>query len=176
MNEIGKEYGAALFKLACETGCTKEYGEALKDIRCAFSENPDYVNLLASPGIPVSERLGVIDSAFASSVPEHVLSYLKLLCEKGRLSCFEEACAEYASLFDVSQRVIHARVISAVPLTDQEKESIIQKLEKTHKGKVLAEYTVDPDILGGVIVEIDGKILDGSLRHRLRDVKDVMNS
>ena len=176
MNEIGKEYGAALFMLACEVDRAKEYGEALAQIRSAFSESADYVSLLASPGIPLSERLGVIDAVFASSVPEHVLSYLKLLCEKGRLSCFEEAYAEYTALLDASLRVTHARITSAVPMTDQEKESLVRKLEITHKGKVFAEYSQDPDILGGVIVEIDGKIMDGSLRHRLRDVKDVMNS
>ena len=98
------------------------------------------------------------------------------LCEKGRIPCFEDACGEYTALLNASQRVIHARITSAVALTDTEKEKLIRKLEETHKGKVRAEYLVDTELLGGVIVEIDGKILDGSLRHRLREMKDVMNS
>lgn len=176
MNEIGKEYGAALFMLALEDDQAREYGEALKQIQSAFLENPDYLNLLASPGIPLGERIAVIDAVFADAVPQHVLSFLKLLCEKGRIPCFEDACGEYTALLNASQRVIHARIISAVALTDTEKERLIRKLEETHKGKVRAEYLVDTELLGGVIVEIDGKILDGSLRHRLREMKDVMNS
>ena len=80
------------------------------------------------------------------------------------------------ALLDASSRVIYAKITSAVVLTDAEKAKLIRKLEDTHKGKVQAEYLVLPELLGGVIVEIDGKILDGSLRHRLREMKDVMNS
>ena len=61
-------------------------------------------------------------------------------------------------------------------LTDEEKQKLIKKLESMEKGSVRAEYFVDGSILGGLIVEIDGKIMDGSLRHRLHDVKEVMNT
>ena len=79
-------------------------------------------------------------------------------------------------LFYISQRVINAKVTSAVALTDTEKAKLIRKMEDTHKGKVQAEYLVDKELLGGMTLEIDGRILDGSLCHRLREIKDVMNS
>ena len=176
MNEIGKEYGDALFMLALEDDRAKEYGDALQGIQTVFWENPDYLLLLASPDVSLRERIAVIDAAFAEAVPQHVLSFLKLLCEKGRISCFEAAYGEYMALFYASQRVIHAKVTSAVVLTDAEKAKLISKLEVTHKGKVQAEYLVDKELLGGMMVEIDGRILDGSLRHRLREMKDVMHS
>ena len=176
MSEIGKEYGTALFMLAAEIDQTKEYGRALCVVRDAYLEDSAYVELLASPGIPQRERLGVIDTTFGEIVPEHVLSYMKLMCEKGRMSCFMESVEEYLSLLDASERVIHAKVTTAVLLTDAEKNKLVQNLAATYRGSVQAEYRIDESILGGVIVEADGKIMDGSLRHRLDEVKDVMKA
>ena len=176
MNEIGKEYGDALFMLALEEDRAKEYGDSLQAIQATFLKNPEYSQLLASPDVSLRERIAVIDAVFAKSVPQQVLSFVKLLCEKGRISCFEAAYGEYMALFYISQRVINAKVTSAVALTDTEKAKLIRKLEDTHKGKVQAEYLVDKELLGGMMVEIDGRILDGSLRHRLREMKDVMHS
>lgn len=176
MTEISKEYGTALFMLACEEQKQRAYAVALETVKTAFSEQPQYVELLSSPSISLKERLEVIDAAFADLVPEHVLSYLKLLCEKGRITCFLESVEEYNALLDASERVSNAKITSAVALTEDEKQKLIKKLEQMNKGSVHAQYFVDADLLGGLIVEMDGKIMDGSLRHRLYDVKEVMKS
>ena len=176
MSEIAKEYGTALFLLACEQNEKKSYAEALKRVKDTFLAYPQYAELLSSPGISLNERLNVIEQAFSSAVPEYVLSYLKLLCEKGRIPYFLESVEEYTALLDASEQSFNAKITSAVELTDREKEKLIQKLELQQKGKVYAEYFVDETLLGGVIVELDGKIMDGSLRHRLHEVKEVMNA
>ncbi len=176
MIEIGKEYGTALFMLACEFNEKKSYAKALADVKNVFCEYPQYIELLSSPGIPLKERLGIIDNTFSDMVPEHVLSYLKLLCEKGRIQSFMESVDEYNALLDASEHISNAKITSAVELTSEEKQKLINKLELIEKGKVHAEYFVDKTLLGGLIVEVDGKIMDGSLRHRLHDVKEVMNT
>ncbi len=176
MAEISKEYGAAIFMLACENNAKKEYGEALLKIKDMFLENPEYPEFLASPGIPMSERLKALETAFAKDVPENVLSFISLLCEKGRIACFFEAVSEYESLLAESERVLNAKVTSAVSLTEDEKEKLKKKLEDVNKSRVDLEFFIDETILGGIIVEIDGKILDGSIKSRLRDIKDVINS
>ena len=98
-----------------------------------------------------------------------------LLCEKGRINCFLDAVEEYQNLLNVSKRVSNAIVTSAVALSDEEKEKLGQKLEAISNTTVKMEYVVDASLLGGVIVEIDGKVLDGSIKNRLRDIKEVMN-
>lgn len=176
MNDIGKEYGAALFMLASEEGARDEYAKALEDLRVIFKESPEYLSFLASPGISLGERLAAIETAFADLVPTYVLSYVQLLCEKGRIENFFEAADEYKALLDASKHISCAKVTSAVELTDNEKSKLYNKLKSMSGGDVNMEYVVDSSIMGGVIVELDGKIMDGSLRHRLREVKDVINS
>ncbi len=176
MTDISKEYGTALFMLACEENQQKSYGEALEKVKDAFLQNPQYQELLASPSISLNERLSVIDAVFSERIPEHILSYLKLLCEKGRIPCFLETVEAYNELLDASERISNAKVTSAVELTEKEKQKLISKLESMMKGKVQAEYFVDSDLLGGFIVEMDGKIMDSSLRHRLQEIKGVINT
>ncbi|MBE6667071.1 MAG: ATP synthase F1 subunit delta [Ruminococcaceae bacterium] len=175
MIDVGKEYGAALFMLACERNKKKEYAGELKLIEEAFKESTEYAEFLSSPSIPVKERLSAIESAFAGSLSEDVLSFFLLLCEKGRMPCLEIAINEYNALLDASERISTARVISAIPLTDGEKAKLKEKLEVMYKRTVNLECSVDENVLGGLIVEVDGNTMDGSLRYRLREVKEVMN-
>lgn len=176
MTEIGKEYGAALFALACEAGMQREYAASLGTVKTVFVGSPQYAEILSSPAIPVKERLEIIDAAFSAVLPEQVLSFLMLLCEKGRMSFFDEAKEAYDALLSAWERVFEAKVTSAVPLTEVEKKKLIAKLEEIYKGRVRAAYSVDSTILGGLIVEVDGKMMDGSLRHRLHRVKEVLNA
>lgn len=174
MAEISKEYGQALFMLACEDGRQKEYGQVLDQVKAVFADQPDYAQLLVSPAIPMTERLRAVEVAFADWMPEHVLSYLKLLCEKGRIGCFVESVEVYQGLLDASEHIANANITSAVELTEEEKRKLQRALERRCKGQVRAEYFVDKELLGGLVVELDGNILDGSLRQRLSEVKEVI--
>ena len=175
MAEISREYAEALFMLAAESNKADEYGEALGLLENAFCENPEYILFLSSRSIPQSERIGAIDEAFSDKLPEEVVSYLKLLCEKGRIPYFSESVCEYKKLLDASKRVTTAKVTSAVELTEEEKIRLTEKLEKNSGCKVSMEYFIDESLLGGMIVETDGKVIDGSLRTRLRNIKEVIN-
>ncbi|MBR6650025.1 MAG: ATP synthase F1 subunit delta [Clostridia bacterium] len=176
MNDIGKEYGAALFMLASEENARDEYAASLEKIKSIFKESPEYLSFLASPGISLGERLSAIETAFADHLPTNVLSFVQLMCEKGRIDNFFEAAEEYKSLLDASKHISCAKVTSAVELEEDEKNKLIDKLKAISGGDVVVEYKVDNTIMGGLIVELDDKIMDGSLRNRLREVKDVMNS
>jgi F-type H+-transporting ATPase subunit delta len=128
MNEIAKEYAGALFYLALEEKAGAEYAAALETIQGAFRENEDFLSLLASPAISLKERLGVVDTVFCR-MPQSLLSFLKLLCEKGRISLFPDAAEEYRRLWEEAEKKERIRVTSAIPLTEEEKEKLIKKLD-----------------------------------------------
>ena len=176
MTDIAKEYGTALFMLACENGAKKEYARALETVKAVFDSNPEYLTFLSSPSISLGERLSAIEAAFEEKIPEHIVSYLSLLCQKGRITCFYESAEEYSALLNASEHISNAKVTSAVQLTDEEKQKLKNKLESVYRGEVNIEYFIDETLIGGLIVDVDGKIMDGSLRSRLHDVKGVMNT
>ena len=175
MTEISKEYAEALFLLACEEGEEKGIMTALEDTAELLHKTPELMELLSSPGIPLKERQEVARSVFGGSLPQHLLSFILLLCEKGRIRSFESCVEEYRRLLQIKESVIRAKVVSAVPLTEDEIRGLTRNLEKKSGKTVVLDCSVDPSLLGGLIVEMNGTVMDGSLRHRLREVKEVMN-
>lgn len=174
MAQISKEYAEALFALACEEKSEKSYLLALEDAQKVLLGDPECMEFFTCPGIPLEERLSALERAF-SSLPVHIVSFMQLLCEKRRIALFEECIKEYRLLLNAAEARVTAKVTSAVALTDAELFALQQKLEKISGKTVLIESILDPDLLGGLTVEIDGTVMDGSLRHRLRRVKEVMN-
>ena len=124
----------------------------------------------------MSERIASLQTVFEGRIPEDVLSFLKLLCEKGRVRSLETCLHEYLKLYNESKAISWAHVKSAIPLTSEQKTALRLKLEKQSGRNVLLECSIDNTLIGGIVVEMDGKILDGSLRRRLQEVKEVMNS
>ena len=175
MTDIGKEYGTALFALALEEGAEKDYGESLTAVSDAFGADPEFMLLLSSPGISIGERLSIIENTFGGKVPPYVVSFLQLLCEKGRMPALNSAINEYRALLDAAERVSEVKVTSAVPLSEAEKQRLTDKLETTYSCKIKADFVVDSSIIGGLIVEIGGRVIDGSLRRDLAKIKEVMN-
>ncbi|MGN0634410.1 MAG: ATP synthase F1 subunit delta [Oscillospiraceae bacterium] len=174
MKEVFKEYAEAIYSLAAETHSEDEYLYGMRLINRALKKNPEYAVILDAPSISKSERLSLIDKTFSNDVCEHVLSLLKILCEKGLVGNFGEVYDEFAYMYLYFASAARAKVISAVPLNTTEKKELHSKLEKLSGRVVSVRYEVDPEILGGVIVEIEERIIDGSLRKKLKEIKEVI--
>ena len=176
MNGTSKEYAVALFSLAREKGTEKAFSASLALVDRLLKEEPLYVTFLSSPGIAKKTRLDAIREAFAGSVEEEVESFLCLLCEHGDAALFSDCRDEYERLYAHSISLTRARVTSAFELSDAQKTALKRKLEKISGHAVEADFNVDPALIGGVTVEMDGKILDGSLKHRMQKMKEVMDA
>lgn len=174
MTQMSKEYATALFMLASEENCRKEIADALAVMKDAFEQHSEYAELLSSPAVSIGERLEIIDAAF-SSLHEYAVSFLKLLCERMLARSFTECVSEYNNLLAASSGISTATVTSAVELTANQQSTLRQKLEKMCGHTVIIETSVDASVLGGMIIEVDGKVIDASLRRRLSDVKDVIS-
>ncbi len=175
MTKTSKEYGEALFALALEQNMTSQISDALKSVSDVFDKNPEYIDFLACYGIPVAERTQALESAFSDALPEYALSFLQLLCERGAIKDFFDCVRVYEALFAEHLKKSTAVVTSARPLDDMQKQALIKKLEAMCNHSVQLECRTDESVLGGLIIEVDGKVIDGSLKRRLHDVKEVID-
>lgn len=173
MTGTEKEYAAALFMLAAEDRCVDEFCDALDTVCRAVDGEPDYLEFLSSPAVSLAERMSAIDEAFGT-LPEHIVSFLKLLCEHGHIRTLPACAAEFNRLKQVTEKRTVAHITSAVPLDKAQQAALCRKLETLTGKGIDAVYTTDGSLYGGVVVEVEGKTYDGSLKHRLYDVKDVM--
>ncbi len=176
MTETIKEYSEALFIIAEENEKIEVFSEMLSQIRDVFEENPEYVEYLSSPAIPLSERLSAIDEAFSQTLEEDIVSFMKLLCEHGRIIGILECIEEFSLLKMQRENRISAKVISAIPLTDEQKTALCQNLEKKTGKNINADYVVDESVLGGIKVEMEGMTLDGSTKKRLNDISQSIQA
>lgn len=175
MTETSKEYSKALFLLACEENCVDEYVEALKTVKALVEENEEYLELLASPALLLSERMSVIDDAFAKTFPENVVSFIKLLVENGHIKELSFFIDEFFELVLKASNRVTATVYSVVELDMDQKELLKQKLEKKYGKTVDFNFVIDKTLLGGLKVCFEDNTIDGSIEKRLQRIKGVIS-
>ena len=174
-NKTSKEYAVAAFSLAKDRGSEKSISDSLLRVSKELRENPEYVDLLSSPGIPVEERLACLDKAFSGIIDDDCLSLLKILCENGKMRYFDEIAKEYSALYQIYTKTAFATVISARELTADEKERLKAALCCRMKKEVEIEYRVDKDLIGGIMVIVDGCVIDGTVKTKLTRIKEVID-
>ena len=174
MTAISKEYASALFALALEQQSIDEVYSALSEVAAIFRENPEYLEFLASPGIPKKERVDALMKAL-EGLPELVCSFSAILTEHGAILEFDRCVREFTLLYQAAKRRSTAYVTSAVPLSEDQKEKLKAKLEAISKNEVELVCTVDKSLLAGVIVNMDETVIDGSVKRRLENLKEIMN-
>lgn len=176
MTDISKEYASALFDLAIESHTEEETLTALHMVRDAVNAAPGSLDMLASPAIPKKERLAMLEQAWGKSTPPAVMGFLNVLCSNGHIRSLMACIDGYEELYNTAKKLSTAYVTSAVALTDGEKQTLRQKLEKRLGRTIQLVCREDSSLLGGLMIEVDGKVIDGSLKKRLHEIKEVMNA
>ena len=174
MTQISKDYASALFSLAKETNTINDVYENVNFLNDVFNENPRYTELLGSPAIDIDERIEMFSTALKGSVTKIVHSFVCILITNGHINNFAECIEDYTLLYEEYKNISTAYIKSAVELSENDIKRITEKLENISGKTVIAETMVDPSVLGGIIVELDGKVFDGSLKHKLKTAKEVM--
>ena len=174
MNDLAKEYAFALFSLAKKKNTLSETAESLETIEEVLRDNPSYPRVLLSPAIAMEERLSLLDAAFGS-IHEDVLSFLKLLCEKGHAARIEDCIQAFFLLQKEAQGKIPVLVTSAFPLDESQKEVLKKKLSHLTGKEPEITYLQEPELIGGIRIQIEDRVLDGTLSGKLSLMKGVLN-
>ncbi len=175
MNDVSREYSEALFKLASEQDKGQEYSDALELVKQLVVENPEYIDFMCSPGIPMNERETALDAAFSGDeVMTNIASFLKLLMKSGRARELIEIIDEYQAIFKSAMGVSTAYITSAAPLNGVEMDALKKNLEKRLGHKVECVFSTDASLIGGVVVRVDGKVIDSSIKSQLSDIRELI--
>ena len=170
----GRDYATALFSLACEERAEEALMEILDQTDVRLREYPSLSEILFSPTLPATDREKLLQEVLPRKGQELLLPFFHFFCKSGSVSRFHECTEEYRRLLQRKNHVTVVTATFALPPTEAELSALQHTLKRIHGGEILLEHRVDPSILGGVILETEGKITDGSLRRRLHSVKEMI--
>lgn len=176
MTGVKQEYGGAMYLLASDEGLGEALLAQLREVCGLFDENPAYTALLEAPTVSLSEKKELLDAAFAGRVHPYIVSFLKILVEHGYCRFFPDCCAEYEARYNEAHGICTARITSAVPLTDEQRERLRAKLCGILGKRVDMTCTVEPSLLGGVKAELDGILLDGTVKNKMDTIRDNLKN
>jgi len=164
-----KRYAQAIFELALERDEFESWREGLKNI-VALAADQELMALLENPSLTFAAKKSLLQERLRETNPL-VLNLAFLLVSKGLLRRSAEISQIYGELLDAHRGVERAKVITALPLDDQEKEAISNRLGKIAQRKVAVDSQVDPSIIGGFIARIGDTLIDGSVHQKLETLK-----
>lgn len=176
MTNIGANYAQALYSLAKEENRTEAVLAQLETLNEAFSGEPDFVRLLVSPNVSKQERCAIVDKSFRGKLHPYVLNFLMLLTEKGYARHFGDCCKAYREQYDADNGIVSVLAVTVVALTPTQSEKLTAKLEGAIGKTVRLRNRVDPNCLGGVRLDYDGKRLDGTVRNRLDSIGAMLKN
>ena len=172
MTEIARMYGGSLYDLAAEEGLEPRILGELDEAAAILKGDPAYLHLLSIPSIPKKERCALLDEAFRGQIHPYLLNFLKILCEKGTLRELPGCARAYRIRYNAAHGILEATAISAVALTREQIARLQEKLEAVTGKQIDLKTKVDPAVLGGIRLDIEGTELDGTVQNRLASLRN----
>jgi F-type H+-transporting ATPase subunit delta len=171
---IGRNYAETLLILAKKQGQQEEWGALIDAIAVAMQEDRTLKTFLESPKLAASQKIEILDKALGKRVPPVFLRFLEIVIAKRRQMLIPAIATEYRGLIDESEDRLHATVIVAREPAPAEKEALVKQLSRVLGKRVVAHITLNPAILGGLVVKVGDTVMDGSVRRRLATLRSRM--
>ncbi len=173
-NVSGKRYGQAIFELAQAQGSVEPWGQDIALVAEAF-QDAEFAALLKHAGISAGDKRRTTDAVLGTVQPM-VLNMVNLLVARGLVDAVTEACREYVELQDALEGRQRVMVTTAVALEQAEVDRITSFVADLIGREVVITPLVDEEILGGLVIQIGDRLLDGSARARLEGLRDQLGA
>jgi ATP synthase F1 delta subunit len=175
VEEIARVYARALFEAAKDLGKLDTIRDQLGQFVDALNENQEMQLFLFSPSFSSAEKIEALERAVTDAEPEF-LNFLELLLDKGRIPVIFRIQRQYNAMWDKENKRLGVTVTSAVELDPEVARRISDEIEKQTGNTVELTSRVDPDILGGLVVQVGNMILDTSIQNRLEKLRKSVAS
>ena len=168
-------YARALFEAAQGDAKTEQVREELDNLVASIEEVPELRAVLENPEIDAQAKAAILGDILGQG-DQLVSNFLKLLAEKGRSGEVEEIAHEYGALVDAEQRVLNVELTTAIELSDDEASELVRKIQEASGHTVEATRSVDPELIGGIVLQAGSLRVDASVRGRLQRLRHELTT
>ena len=165
-----RRYAQALFLIAEKNGDQDRWLADL-EVLASSSRNPDFIAFIDSPKIENAKKIEVIREAFSKSISDLPLNLVSLLATRNSVASLSGIADAFQELVDSEKGMERAEIISAVKLTEEQEKGIVDKLTQMVGKKLSVTTYVDESILGGYLARVGDRLLDGSVKTQLEDMR-----
>jgi len=173
MEEIAAVYARSLFEVAKEGGKLDAVRDQLGTFADALAENRELQVFFFSPYFSTREKEDGLERAVTDADPA-VLNFLKLLIEKHRVPVLFRIRANFDALWEEENKLLPVEITSAVELDEGTVRQLGDRISEQTGRRVELSARVEPDILGGIVVQVGNSVLDASVRNRLQSLRNVV--
>lgn len=171
MAKLKDRYVNALLELSEESGTLEEDLEQVALVRDMLS-NAEPQEFLLHPQVPDSAKHELFRNAFSERISKHLMRFLYLMIRKNRVALIVPVLTDYIDCINRRLGKVEARVVSAKKLTEKQIESIRILLSKKTDMQIKMKTIIDPDVIGGFYILVEGRIFDGTVRSELNIMKE----
>jgi len=172
--QVAKKYATALFGLAKEKGILEQVSDEFRDLRQLLRDNRQLMDFLTAPQILEEDKQGAVQEILSKRVSDGFLQFLLLLVSKHRVQHLGVTADYFESLVREEKGILKARVITAVPLSEDLRLGLKERLERLSGKLIVLHPEVDERIIGGIIVILKDQIIDMSIRFQLDKLRDEL--
>lgn len=173
ITSVSLQYAKALFDLAQDSNKVNEYYEYLKVVNEVFKDE-EILKTLLHPLVKNDNRKDILNNTFKEYVDNRFLSFLYVLVDNDRLLELENIESSYKYYLNDANQVTDAIIFTKYEISDAELVNIKNKLENKFSKKVNIKVNIDEKLIGGIVIQIDGKVIDGSMFTQLNDIKNEL--
>lgn len=168
---IARSYAEALLELAVGEDAVDDYARQLGQLADLIAEEERFRHFLETPRIDADEKKRVLREVFGEAVPKRLLRFLFIVIDKRRQRLLPTMAAEFGGLADEHFGRLKVEITTAMEPDETLKERLRERLSRAFQREVLPRFQVNPAILGGVVVRVEDRIMDGSIRHKLQGLR-----
>lgn len=176
MSRVSIRYAKAVFAAALEEKTLDKVAEDFKSIKSLIEDSKDFYSFLVNPLISSSKRVVIVKDLFAGKVQDLTFNFLQLICEKKRLNQLPEIISRFEKLIMVNKNQVFAEITSVAEIDSTQLNLIKTNLESITSKSVLLSTKNDSRLIGGFKVQVEGVIIDSSVKNQLLKLKEKLIS
>ena len=169
---IAKRYASAIYDIAESSDKIGEIREALNILAENYNEDEEFKVFLLDPSIKYDEKVRYIHKSF-DFISEDAFKIINYLVKKGRVSLAEKIRDSYLKIYYEKNNKILVNATFTKELSDNQRKALMKKLEEKYKKKIVLNLSVDEELIGGGIIKIGNKVIDGSIKSQIENIKKI---
>jgi F-type H+-transporting ATPase subunit delta len=173
-NQLATKYAQAMYELAAEKNMLDQVESELKLVESTIDTYSDLATLIYHPRVLVQAKKETIRKIFSQEIADFVLKFLMLLVDKRRETALPTIIREYIRLANEARNIVEAEVTTALPLDCNQQIALSNKLGLVTGKTIVIKAKIDKTIIGGVVVKIGDKLIDGSVARQLELLKNAL--